>query len=220
MYWTLGISFLIVAVPIGLDAQWITIAWLVEAGALIWISRGRSIPYCVQLGSLALVMGLFRLVLIDRFEVTRTIFNERMLAYAVAVGVLLSIAKLLAADRRKEALRLLPAVVLAANILVLLSLGLEISDAFPPVARNFTYSALWMCYGAGLMFVGFWKNVRFLRWQALVLIAMTVAKVFLYDTLSLDRGYRIVSFIALGLLLLGTSFFYQRDWFKLKNRVN
>ena len=60
------------------------------------------------------------------------------------------------------------------------------------------------------MFVGFWKKSAFLRYQALILIAITVGKVFLYDTSSLDRGYRILSFIALGLLLLTTSFLYQR----------
>ena len=35
---------------------------------------------------------------------------------------------------------------------------------------------------------------------------------FLYDVSELDRGYRIVSFIVLGVLLLAISFVYQRDW--------
>jgi uncharacterized membrane protein len=65
---------------------------------------------------------------------------------------------------------------------------------------------------------GFWKSSRFLRWQALILIFITICKVFLYDTSSLDRGYRILSLIALGLVLLVTSFLYQRDWFKLEER--
>ena len=77
------------------------------------------------------------------------------------------------------------------------------------IARDFAYSALWMSYGAALMFVGFWKKSAFLRYQALILIALTAGKVFLYDTSSLDRGYRILSFIALGLVLLATSFLYQ-----------
>ncbi len=68
-----------------------------------------------------------------------------------------------------------------------------------------------MSYGAGLMLVGFWKESRFIRWQALILIGATVFKVFLYDTSSLDRGYRILSFITLGLILLATSFLYQRS---------
>ncbi len=74
------------------------------------------------------------------------------------------------------------------------------------IARDFTYSALWMSYGAMLMVVGFWRRSAFVRWQALVLIAFTIGKVFLYDVSELDRGYRIVSFIVLGVLLLADLF--------------
>jgi uncharacterized membrane protein len=40
-----------------------------------------------------------------------------------------------------------------------------------------------------------------------------VGKVFLYDLSALQRVYRILSFIALGVLLLAISFAYQRKWF-------
>ena len=75
-----------------------------------------------------------------------------------------------------------------------------------------------MAYGALLMVMGFWRRSAFVRWQALVLIAFTIGKVFLYDVSELDRGYRIVSFIVLGVLLLAISFMYQRDWLKLSSR--
>jgi uncharacterized membrane protein len=83
------------------------------------------------------------------------------------------------------------------------------------IARGFAYSALWMSYGALLMVIGFWKRSAFVRWQALILIAATTVKVFTYDVSELDRGYRILSFIVLGALLLAVSFIYQRDWLKL-----
>jgi uncharacterized membrane protein len=72
-----------------------------------------------------------------------------------------------------------------------------------------------MAYGAMLMIVGFWRRSSFVRWQALVLIAATTVKVFVYDVSQLDRGYRIVSFMVLGVLLLAISFVYQRDWLQL-----
>jgi uncharacterized membrane protein len=77
-----------------------------------------------------------------------------------------------------------------------------------------------MAYGAMLMIVGFVRRRPFIRWQALILIAVTIVKVFVYDVSQLDKGYRIVSFIVLGVLLLAISFVYQRDWLKLsaKNR--
>ena len=71
-----------------------------------------------------------------------------------------------------------------------------------------------------LMVVGFWRRSAFVRWQALVLIAFTIGKVFTYDVWELDRGYRIVSFIILGVLLLSISFVYQRDWLRLSDRKN
>src|ERR1019366_525477 len=79
------------------------------------------------------------------------------------------------------------------------------------IERDFTYSALCMAYGAMLMIVGFLRRSAFVRWQALLLIAATIVKVFVYDVSQLDRGYRIVSFIVLGVLLLAISFVYQRD---------
>ena len=75
-----------------------------------------------------------------------------------------------------------------------------------------------MAYGAMLMAVGFWRRSAFVRWQALFLIAATVVKVFVYDVSELDRVYRILSFIVLGVLLLAISFAYQRDWLKLSSR--
>jgi uncharacterized membrane protein len=65
------------------------------------------------------------------------------------------------------------------------------------------------------MAVGFRNRSAFLRWQALILIAFTTGKIFLYDVSQLGGSYRILSFIALGAVLLGISFIYQRDWLKL-----
>jgi uncharacterized membrane protein len=83
------------------------------------------------------------------------------------------------------------------------------------VSRDFSYAAIWLLYGVGLMVVGFRKRSAFVRWQSLILIAFTICKVFLYDVSELGGSYRIVSFIALGAVLLGISFIYQRDWLGL-----
>ncbi len=123
------------------------------------------------------------------------------------------------------------------NVVALRGLSLEVSDYYARqlpitsrafwspaavlqrrsilIARDFTYSALWMGYGAMLMIVGFWRGSAFVRWQALALIALTIVKVFVYDTSQLDHIYRIISFVALGVLLLAISFAYQRNWIKL-----
>ena len=63
-----------------------------------------------------------------------------------------------------------------------------------------------------LMTIGFRRRQPYLRWLALALIGITIAKVFLYDIRELERAYRILSFIGLGVLLLAISFAYQRKW--------
>jgi uncharacterized membrane protein len=86
------------------------------------------------------------------------------------------------------------------------------------IAISFEYqwvSIGWFAEAAGLMMIGFWRRSSFVRWQALVLIAVTIMKVFAYDIWRLELGYRIVSFIVLGMLLLAVSFIYQRDWLRL-----
>jgi len=76
-----------------------------------------------------------------------------------------------------------------------------------------------MLFGAILLTAGFWRRSSFLRWQALVLLAFAIGKVFLVDVSELSQGYRILSFLGLGALLLGVSFVYQRDWLNLRGHA-
>lgn len=202
-----GAALLVMAVPIGLEAKWITLGWLIEGAALIEVAQRTRNEAIRLLGVAALLLGTVRILALDQFQAPHPVLNERMLISGVAVAALA-----FAAMRWRDAAGFL---ILTINIVALTALTREVSNAFQGVVRNFAYSALWMAYGAGLMTAGFWRRSRFLRWQALVLIGITIFKVFLYDTSWLNRGYRILSFIALGLLLLATSFVYQRDWLDL-----
>jgi len=56
---------------------------------------------------------------------------------------------------------------------------------------------------------GFWKRFAFMRRFGLAFALMAVAKVFLIDLSSLTVGYRIITFFALGITLVGISFVYQ-----------
>jgi hypothetical protein len=81
---------------------------------------------------------------------------------------------------------------------------------------EFSYSACCMFYGGGLMAVGFARRSAFLRWQALGLLAFSIVIVFLSGVSQQSQGYRVLSFLALGVLLLAVSFAYQRDWLRLR----
>ena len=242
LHLAVAIGFITVAIPIRLDAHWITIGWFVEAGVLLWVANRIKSDFLNAFALAALVLGVIRLLAIDNFYTTQFIFNLRMTTYAVAVAVLGAVAWY-ASRRDDDSGRAVAAIaVVALNALALIALTREVADyysrqmtAYRPalnqrmgayrldfrrieIARDFTYSALWMAYGAVLMVVGFLRRSAFVRWQALILIAATTVKVFVYDVSELDRGYRIVSFIVLGVLLLTISFVYQRDWLQLSAR--
>ena len=74
-----------------------------------------------------------------------------------------------------------------------------------------------MLYGAALLAAGFWRRSAFIRWQALLLLVFTIAKTFLYDLRNLSQGYRVLSFLGLGALLMAISFVYQKDLLSLRN---
>jgi len=115
---------------------------------------------------------------------------------------------------------------IAFNLIAVLTGVREVSAAFalPPGGVNLdaalqqalAISAWLMLYGATLLVVGFWRRSSFLRWQALALLAITILKAFLYDMRDLSGGYRFVSLIALGGLLMAVSFAYQKDWLNLR----
>jgi len=239
LHLALAIGFITIAIPISLDGHWITIGWFVEAGVLLWVAERIHSDSLNAFAVGALVLGVFRLLLIDNFYSNTLIFNARMATYAVAIAVLGIVAWYGRVRTDEMGQNAAAAALIALNLLALIALGHEIADYYAwqmaelhptlgrwtaaswaevrrvEIARDFTYSALGMGYGAGLMIVGLWRRSAFVRWQALVLIAATIVKVFIYDVSELDRAYRILSFIVLGVLLLGISFVYQRNWLQL-----
>jgi uncharacterized membrane protein len=71
-------------------------------------------------------------------------------------------------------------------------------------------SIAWAVYAAALVGAGFWKKREAMRWVGLGVFALTVGKVFLVDLAQLEAVYRVGSFLVLGVLLVATSFLYQR----------
>lgn len=68
----------------------------------------------------------------------------------------------------------------------------------------------WALEGVMLLAVGFPARERILRLFGLVLLLACIVKVFAYDLRELETLFRILSFIVLGLLLLGVSLIYTR----------
>ncbi len=77
-------------------------------------------------------------------------------------------------------------------------------------AGSAAISVTWTAYAAGLLALGIFLRHSKLRLSALLLLAVTSTKVVLSDLSHLDRLARIISFIALGLVLMTGAWAYHR----------
>jgi uncharacterized membrane protein len=237
LHLTAAVVFLTIAIPLKAQGRWLTIGWLAEGAALLWMASRARLRLLLALALLCLSLGVGALLLVNPSASTTPIFNERFGSYLAGIATLAFTAWVALKARtepEQEALVSWPAIaagaVLGVNALILVAIGWEIHsywwvlrwtgdgnqwEAYQ-MSAQFTYSLWFMVYGAILLGLGFWRRSAFLRWQALVLLAGTVVKVFLYDMSALSQGYRILSFLGLGVLLFAVSFVYQRDWLKLR----
>jgi uncharacterized membrane protein len=230
----IAVAFLTIAVPAKLHAHWITIGWLVESAALLWVSEKTKTDFLRYLASAALILGIVRLLFFDQIVAPRLVFNARFLTFLVAIAILAAIAWYGQQHASLQEMVFIHVAAVGANFLALIALTWEAYDYYDrlmvrtggynanfnyqiSLARAFTCSAIWLIYGAALMAFGLSQRSAFARWQALILIAVTTIKVFMVDVSQLGGSYRIVSFIALGTVLLAISFVYQRDWLKLSS---
>jgi uncharacterized membrane protein len=220
----LSLTCVTLAIPMSLDGSAITLAWAVEAAVLIWSGFTADLWYLRASGFVLFAMVAVRLAAFP-VHATTFLFNARfglVLATAACAGVAMA-----CAHRWRD--RLLPreallfgALGVAVNILLLVGLTMEVelyyyttrfeSQTFVEnrLAESLSVSLLWTAYATALVFVGMRLSSAALRWQALALFAITSLKVFFADLAYLRGFYRIVSSIALGVVLLAISYFYQR----------
>jgi uncharacterized membrane protein len=111
-------------------------------------------------------------------------------------------------------------------VLALMFLSLEVTRAFHgPVltegittdAEQYTYSAVWLGFGVVLLLVGVAIASKRARLASAAVVLLTVAKVFLLDMSGLTGFWRALSFIGLGLALVGIGYLYQRLLFPHDN---
>src|SRR5712672_741414 len=217
----LALTFATLAIPIRLDGKWITLALAVEGAILIWTGFRSLHLRLRQAGYFLIALAAGRLLLFP-IDAPQFLFNVRFATYLVLIACM--VAALLAAREQAASLgeqetSALAILAVLANAYAIIALSLEFWDYFGRsavlavdrhLAQHLALSLLWTLYASALILIGVKRQSALLRWQALVLFGLAVAKVFLYDISYLDRFYRIVSLLILGVLLLVVSFLYQK----------
>jgi uncharacterized membrane protein len=111
------------------------------------------------------------------------------------------------------------AAAVTAVALALLYLSLEVRTLFhgevlsrgpTSNAEQYTYSAVWLAFGVALLAAGVGLRSQAVRFASAAVVILTVLKVFLVDMRDLTGIYQGLSFIGLGIVLLGIGWLYQR----------
>lgn len=217
----LALLFVTLVIPIRLDGRWITMAWAIEGAVLIWTGLRAALWPLRVVGYFLFLVVLCR-VAIFPIPAHQFLLNARFALFVVWVACFVLAWRFTRAPGVEVSdveTPFLACIAIAANIGALAALSLEIWDAIGRMpslaidrglAQELALSSLWLVYAIGLMIAGLAKKWPELRWQSLTLLGVVIGKVFFVDLSFLDRFYRIVSFLLLGLVLMTVSFYYQR----------
>jgi uncharacterized membrane protein len=228
--------FLIVTVPLLFSGQMITIFWAAQALALVWVGWKLKKPSPLW-GAYALVLItnlrflFFDYPFVFHFslgDLCLANYTSQIMTRYLTILVLGGVGYWFAVILKKAGVKLFSpdckdAVVFFSGwgVLIFLILNIETVSFFSkylPEARFAAISVLWALFSVAMMIKGLRSNFPGLRKTALWLFLFTIVKVFLFDMAKFSTPYRILSFLILGLILIGTSYLYHQFNAKLNQR--
>ncbi len=220
------------AIVLQFDGPVVAVGWAAEGAVLGWLAM-RERSRVVGLGSAVLIaLGSVHLLgaLVEPLPAGEAaLLNPRALASVLIIGLLGWLAWRMRDDTEGEVRgRARDAVIVAGNLLAVLFLSAEIHAFFAGravdatlegagmaavsagLAEQLTLSVTWALYAVVLIAIGIRKKYAPARYFAIALFGLTVAKVLMNDIAGLDRFYRMLTVLAVGVLLLVASYLYQR----------
>jgi uncharacterized membrane protein len=227
-----GLLMLIITVPLLFSGHWITVFWMAQAVALLWAALYLRHRRLVQGAMVLLVLAVGKFTLFDYTELfplhsgglwfwelyyargfTWRLWTRWSTTIVVLAGLFRSAQMMAAADPAAQPWPGQPARLLfgAWAVLAFVVLNYEVSAFFHdyvPPAHFAAISVLWALWSIALVVVGFLRHQERLRQGALGLFGVTVLKVFVVDLAHVSTPFRIISFVILGLMLIGASYLY------------
>jgi uncharacterized membrane protein len=222
-----ALAFLTAAVPILLKNEWVTISWALEVAALAWLHRRVAHRGLVVAAGLLAAGVSIRLLLNPALfhyhpRATTPILNHYLYTIGLPALAFLAAAHLFVLDERLARWRLRGLLRIAAALFLFLLVNVEIADVYSTgptlsyrwsgaaLAEDMTYSLAWGSFALVLLLLGLFLRQRSVRIGALLVLVLTIGKVFLHDLWALGALYRVGSIVGLAVALLGVSFLTQR----------
>lgn len=207
IYPFVSMSILAIGFLIGGLREIATFVWIAQAVFLMAMGvRDKSI--WLRIVSVSFVMtSVVRIFWVDNAFAFANIFSDAHLMFRHAIA-LISIGAIIGMGEWTRRLSL-DGKTENWNFPLFFIFGVLLSLQFfhDPILKPL-FSMIWGLMGALLVIFGFICKERFYRWSGLGLFALTVLRLFLHDLRHLDMIYKIISFIILGLVLIGVSYLY------------
>ncbi|MBK9240796.1 MAG: DUF2339 domain-containing protein [Acidobacteria bacterium] len=202
-----GSAFVVVLEWVVIDPEYLGAAWAATAvvlGALgLWrrVSGLRWQAYPLLMMALLWVIG----PVLNTESATRTQLASALgvilVLYAVSLVVRRAIAQATKAVADVE-----DAVRIALSVIATVALVALVYNEVRPTLITLT----WGLQAATLLVVGFPARERLMRLSGLAVLLACIARLFLFDLPQLEELARIISFVALGAVLLAVSWIYTR----------
>ena len=217
----LAVGFTLGAIAIALifNGAAVTAGWAVEGAVVIVLAMRQRVPWLRAAGVLLFVVAVGQ-TLDLLFSVVpaghAVVFNARTACAALVVALCYLMAWLDWRDLELPGRELgLAAALLTAQFVTLAALTSEIGAYWALHEGHFEkelmLSVTWGVYATVLVVIGLARDYAPVRYFAITVLAVTIIKVFFVDMAELDRIYRVGSVVALGVLLLVTSYLYTRS---------
>ncbi|MDE2686734.1 MAG: DUF2339 domain-containing protein [Chloroflexota bacterium] len=207
----------------------ITTLWAIYGAAVAGVGLLRRYEPARWAGVALLALAVWKLITYDSVNVYidpqdfTPVLNIRFLCFALVLGLLSALAVRFGRSRsdlgENENILFL-GVLIAANAVALWMLSQEVYYYFDSLgARNgadyedamhLTLTVLWALYAMAVIGAGIASGHSRVRLAGIALLAVPVAKLFVFDVFLLEMAFRVVAFITLGCLLLGMGLVYQR----------
>jgi uncharacterized membrane protein len=183
--------------------------WLVWAKTKIRLYELSAIHYCV--------LGFTFLLLMADFHHRDTLV---FLNFVFLAGLLLPAGIFFIASKMSESRTWIkPALQIFAHLLCVILIAVELYQGlylstWTAASRDWVRMALisvaWALYATVLLVIGIARNLQSWRWLALGLLGVTLLKVLFLDMAEVRQLWRVLSFLALGALLMICSYVYSR----------
>lgn len=204
--------------PLELGGKWLTLAWALEGGALVWLNT--RVPYkgLTGTGYSLLAVAFFRLLFPDLAPVPTTrVWNWYLGIYTVYAACALSAAQWWPEQPNRFWKNSLAAM---GGIILFWLLNIEIAQWFADgrlsfeftgrLAEALAYTLGWALFGGACIALGLSGGKNALSKAGAGIISLALIKFFLSDIWQLEALYRIIGLFALAIILIGASFYYQR----------